>query len=178
MSGHNKGFGSATYVNTARFFKKRELQGFKPPRKKAQRRTTAKGADKQENKFDVSGVSFPGDDEAKVPVYETCDVVWRKINAYTRDLHVTQMGFVQDITRAAYPQGQKKTSKTMNNFKWKKGPRTGNTSAVFYAAYVFFEKLHIRDVRPKAKFWEEMENVWKKENGFDVEYPNQQGTLA
>lgn len=89
---------------------------------------------------------------------------------------VTQVGFVRDITKAAYSQGQKKPStKTMNDFMWKKGPRTGNTSAVFYAAYVFFEKLRIRDEKPKTKFREEMESVQKKENGFDVEYPSSRG---
>lgn len=124
----------------------------------------------------MSGISLPGDDEAKVPVYEACDVVRRKINAHMRDPQVTQEGFVRDITKAAYPQGQKKPStKTMNDFMWKKGPRAGNTSAVFYAAYAFFEKLRIRDEKPKTKFREEMESIRKKENGFDVEYPSSRG---
>lgn len=48
----------------------------------------------------------------------------------------------------------------------KKGPAAGNTSSVFYAAYVFFEKLRVRDNKPKAKKRQEMETEWP--DGFNT----------
>ena len=40
-------------------------------------------------------------------------------------------------------------------FMRKKGPAAGNTSMAFYASYVFFEKMRIRDGKPKPSTdWE------------------------
>jgi hypothetical protein len=41
-----------------------------------------------------------------------------------------------------------------------KGPNSGNLSSVFYASYVFFEKIRIRDGKPKTAFREKMEDIW------------------
>lgn len=85
-----------------------------------------------------------------------------------RDPMVTQAGLVRDIAKAAYPNGEKKpSSKTMNDFLGKKGVMAGNTSGVFYAAYVFFEKLRVRNEKPKTQFREEMEKAWGSE-GVDI----------
>jgi hypothetical protein len=45
----------------------------------------------------------------------------------------------------------------LNDFLGKKGAHAGNTSAVFYAEYVFLEKLRTRDKKPKAKHRQTME---------------------
>jgi hypothetical protein len=50
----------------------------------------------------------------------------------------------------------------------KRGPNAGNTSGVFYAAYIFFEKMRIKEGKPKSKHREEMEKIYGKE-GFDIE---------
>lgn len=57
-----------------------------------------------------------------------------------------------------------------------KGPDTGNTSCVFYAAYVFFEKLRIVESKPKSKHREEMESIWGGKGGFDTTR-NQRGSV-
>lgn len=41
-----------------------------------------------------------------------------------------------------------------------RGPGAGGHSGIFYAAYVFFEKVRLRDGKPKSKRREEMEQVW------------------
>ncbi|KAK2775400.1 calcineurin is a calcium-dependent [Colletotrichum kahawae] len=56
----------------------------------------------------------------------------------------------------------------------RKGPTAGNTSSVFYAAYVFFEKLRVRDGKPKNKTREEMEARWGP-GGFDTERDSSRG---
>lgn len=172
--GRDKGSSSLTYINAARFFKKRELQGFKPPRKKVKEATTAE----DKSKYDVSSVTLPGEENLEVPVYDTCDEVRRKIRNHMRDPMVTQAGFLRDIAKAAYPNGERKpSSKTMNDLLGKKGRMAGNTSGVFYAAYVFFEKLRVRDGKPKTQFREEMEEAWGMD-GVDVEYGSHFGRLV
>jgi hypothetical protein len=48
----------------------------------------------------------------------------------------------------------------LNKFLDKKGPNLGNLSSIFYASYVFFEKIRIRDSKPKTAFKEEIEGIW------------------
>lgn len=57
----------------------------------------------------------------------------------------------------------------MQAFRGKKGPDAGNTSSVFYGAYVFFEKMRIKQNKPKSEKRKEMEEVWGP-GGFDIEH--------
>jgi hypothetical protein len=43
-------------------------------------------------------------------------------------------------------------------------------SSVFYGAYVFFEKLRVKENKPKSKKRKEMEEVWAKHGGMDLEH--------
>lgn len=170
QNGQMKGAESNTYASAHRFFAKRELQGIKEPKKKA---ATSKKAKKEaEQKFDVSGIHLDGEEDVEVEIYDTCDVVRRKIRAHLRDPAVTQAGFLRDIAKT-YPASMNKkiAAKSLNDFLSKSGANVGNTSSVFYAAYVFFEKLRIRDGKPKTKFREEMEDIWEARGGFDTETP-------
>lgn len=166
QSGRLKGWGCDTYYNAFRFFKKRELQGIKEPKKKKVSRA------EEDQKNDVSQVKLDGETSDDVPIYDTCDEVRKKISAYLRQPGVTQAGFLREIAKT-YTDGRKLQSKVLNDFLGKKGPTAGNTSAVFYAAYVFFEKMRIRDGKPKSKFREEMEKAWGK-RGFDLKTPHNQ----
>ncbi|THC94839.1 hypothetical protein EYZ11_005675 [Aspergillus tanneri] len=150
--GPDKGLGSATYGNASRFFKKRELQGIKPPRKKRATKTA------DPLKYDVSGVHLDGDEDQDVPVYDTCDELRKKIQAHLRDPENTQAQLLRDMAKAAkLEEGRKLSSKSLGDFLMKKGPIAGTQSIIFYAGYVFFEKLRIRDGKSKSKFREEME---------------------
>ncbi|PLB46072.1 hypothetical protein P170DRAFT_458240 [Aspergillus steynii IBT 23096] len=166
QSGRDKGIHSATYDNAHRFFKKRELQGLKPPRKKRATASSSAGAGATAGKpdparFDVSGVKLPGDEDGTVPVYDTCDSLRKKIAAHLQEPGVTQAQFLRDAAAAAFPGQEKKlSSKTLGDFRQKHGANAGATSAIFYAGYVFFEKLRVRDGKAKSKFREEMEKVW------------------
>ncbi|KAJ3286703.1 hypothetical protein HK104_008907 [Borealophlyctis nickersoniae] len=150
QSGKYKGDGCDTYIQAARFFKKRELAGIKPPKKKK-----ASKAD-EDKKHDVSDIHLDGEETGDVPVYDTCR---KKINAYLRQDGVTQAGFLREIAKT-FGDGRKLQGKLLTDFLGKRGPNAGNTSSVFYAAYVFFEKIRIRDGKPKSKAREEMERIW------------------
>ncbi|KAE8385438.1 hypothetical protein BDV23DRAFT_164905 [Aspergillus alliaceus] len=166
MSGPMKGSESNTYVHAHRFFRKRELQGIKEPRKKPVSKQAKLDTEK---KYDVSEIHLPGEEEVEVEVYDTCDVVRKKIRAHLREPNVTQASFLREIAKTYPPQMKKKfQNSSLTRFLDLSGPNAGNTNGVFYAAYVFFEKLRIRDGRPKTEFREDMERIWGPEGGFDI----------
>jgi hypothetical protein len=152
QSGPYKGSGSSVYGNAFAFFKHRELNGIKAPKKKVKKEDEAK-------QNDVSGIKLDGEEEQEVEVYDSCDEVRKKIRAYLASPSVTQAGFLREIAKT-FGADKKIQSKSLNDFLGKKGPMAGNTSSVYYASYVFFEKLRIRDGKPKSKHRLEMEKVW------------------
>ncbi|KAI8268751.1 hypothetical protein K4K56_004195 [Colletotrichum sp. SAR 10_98] len=144
-----------------------------PAPKKA---TTTKKKKDDDSLPDLSGIALPGDDDMSVPIYDSCQTVRTKINAHLRKPGVTKAAFLRACVKAAYGAGSehKIAGNLLTNFLAKTGPTAGNTSSVFYAAYVFFEKLRIRDGKPKNKTREEMEARWGPE-GFDREHDSSRG---
>lgn len=117
--------------------------------------------------YDVADISLPGDEDGEVEVYDTCDVVRAKIRAYLAIPRSTQAAFLRQIAKAFPREKDKKIqSKLLNDFLNKKGATAGNTSSVYYGAYVFFEKLRIRDGLEKSETRIEMEKLY---NGADGE---------
>jgi hypothetical protein len=45
----------------------------------------------------------------------------------------------------------------------------GNTSGIFYGAYVYFEKLRIKEGKSKSKKRQEMEETHGKSGGINIE---------
>ncbi|RDW65473.1 hypothetical protein BP5796_10165 [Coleophoma crateriformis] len=126
-----------------------DTAGKKPtaaPRKKA----------KPAEEVDLSSIHLDGEEEDAVPVFETCDEVRKKIRAHLKKPGVTQSGFARDCTAAS---GRNVAPRSINEFLRKKGPSAGNTANIFYAAYVYFEKLRLQAGKPKSKFREEMERI-------------------
>jgi len=104
-------------------------------------------------------VSLSGEATHSVPVYDMCDTVRRKIRAALRRDGVTQAAFLRAIA-ATYSDGRKIQNKQLNDFLAKKGPLSGNRSCIYYAAYVFFEKVRIRDGKEKDKDRLGVEKQW------------------
>jgi hypothetical protein len=167
QSGAYKGDCCDTYQEAFKFFKKRELKGVKIPKKKVK-----KAEEAAQN--DVSAIHLDGEAEGAVPVYDSCDEIRKKIRAYLAKAGISQVGFLRDIAKT-YMDGRKIQSKVLNDFLGKRGASAGNTSSVFYSAYVFFEKMRIRDGKPKSKHREEMEKHWASKGGFDVKHRNDRG---
>jgi hypothetical protein len=157
-NGPDNGMNTATYPAAYRFFKQREAEGIKVPKKKVKRAEEAK-------MNDVSSIHLEGESDVSVPVYDSCDEIRKKISAYLREPQVTQAAFLREIANT-YTDGRKIQSKVLNDFLSKKGASAGNTSAVFYASYVFFEKMRLRDGKPKSKHRQEMEA--RHPGGFDT----------
>lgn len=173
MSGKFKGDGSDTYSNAHRFFMKRQLKGIAPPRKKAKTAATkalaetgsSKGASKKtadSTNYDVSGVEledYRGLEAAqKVPIFETCNSIRNMINAHLRNTTETQASFNRQLSAIL---GTKVQGVQLTRFLEKKGPISGAGSSIFYASYIYFEKLRIKQGKKKSAFRLEMEAIWK-----------------
>ncbi len=123
--------------------------------------------------LDVSAVGLRGEATDNVPVFETCDMVRGRIRAFLDRPGMTQAAFLRAIA-ATYSDGRRLQGAQLNRFLAMKGPNSGNTSGIFYASYVFFEKMRIRDGRPKSPDRLEMER--QHPAGFnvsDIKNPNQ-----
>lgn len=171
-----KGARSATYKNALKFFDGRSGGTVVPLAATQPAASMAGNAQKRAKKtqpsspaaVDLSDVHLDGDEDGNVPVFETCDVVRKKIRAHLRKTGMTQAGFMREAAKAAYPQGTKRlNANSFGEFLKKKGPTAGSSGAVFYAAYVYFEKLRIKNGKPKDAFRLEMEKVWP--NGFELD---------
>ncbi|KAL3451573.1 hypothetical protein BJX65DRAFT_268121 [Aspergillus insuetus] len=176
QSGKWKGQGSSVYAGAHRLFMKREILGIKPKKVAA---PSKKAKLEMEQKYDVSSITLEGEEEGEVPVFDTCDEVRKKIRACLRESGMTKTAFCKEISKTPMPDrnGNLKAApmgtQPLTVFLGKKGVKDGNQSQVFYAAYVFFEKLRIRDGKPKTEFREDMEVAWGLD-GFDrVTGPNQ-----
>ena len=162
MSGTDKGMNCDTYPAAFKFFKKRELQGLKAlPPKKSKTGPRRSVDEKVAKIFDTGGVRLEGEDTQTVAVYESCDEVRKKIRAFLKKPDVTQAAFCRAIGDS-FPEKRSIQSRQLSTFLGRKGPTAGNTSSVFYGSYVFFEKLRIKENKPKSQFRVEMETIHPK----------------
>ncbi|KAI5359524.1 hypothetical protein Slin15195_G071510 [Septoria linicola] len=167
------GAGSNTYSNGWAFFKKRELAGVKAPKKDKATPAATGTASTAAPATDISTISLPGEATGSVEIYDNCDEIRKKINAHLTKPGVSQASFCRDLAAQLTP-GTKIQSKQLTDFRSKKGGRQGNTSCVFYAAYVYFEKLRIAEGKPRSKHRKEMEEFWTPQGGFDIVHPGHQ----
>ena len=166
QSGKTKGDRSDVYPSAWEYFEKREIAGLKIPIKSKKQKTNEGGSGTDKSKEtahpDISDVYLPGEDEDDVPVYDTCDEVRKKIAAHLRKPDVTQAQFCRDMHAQLHSVDKPKSisSSSLTIFRNNKGANAGATSKVFYAAYVFFEKIRVKQGKPKSKHRQEMEETW------------------
>ncbi|KAK7753885.1 hypothetical protein SLS62_004251 [Diatrype stigma] len=121
---------------------------------------------------DISNIELEGEETDEVEVYDTCDEIRRKINAHLlKTPGLTQTQFCRDLyAQLRAPKCKAIQTKQLSDFRGQKGSRTGARSTVFYAAYVYFEKLRIAEGKPKSKHRLIMEDIWEPRGGFDREH--------
>ena len=165
--------------NAKDFFKRRELNGTKEPA--AKRRRTSKDSDKTAKDDssskkaqdkggipDFSDIHLDGEDTDAVPVHDSCAEIRKKISNYLRRDGVEQSKLLKAFKEQYHTDKQpaRMDSSKLQRFRGAKGPDGGNTNCIYYGAYVFFEKLRIKEGKPKSKHRQEMEEVWP--NGADT----------
>ncbi|XDG02628.1 hypothetical protein ABKA04_002243 [Annulohypoxylon sp. FPYF3050] len=177
QTGPNGGSSSTAYYNAWAWFRQREVANLKMPdmKKKQTQEAGATGSTARGSKAagastlpDISNIELPGEEVDDVSVWDTCDEVRKKINAHLRTTGMSQAQFCREIfAQLNQPKIKSIQSKQLNDFLRGKGPRTGAKSTVFYAAWVYLEKLRIAAGKPKSKFREDMEDIWSGMGGFD-----------
>jgi len=134
LKGPWSGMDNQTYQAGYLYFKKRELAGIKPPNVNKKRKSgdgaTPKGPP------DTTDIELPGEEDDKVQVFDSCDEIRRKISAHLKKDAVTQASFLRELAAQFRTSDKKLQSKQLNDFRTKKGADHGNTSAIFYSAYV------------------------------------------
>ncbi|KAI0476377.1 hypothetical protein GGR56DRAFT_467204 [Xylariaceae sp. FL0804] len=176
--GPTAGSGSSVYYNAFAWFRQREHVGLKfPDAKKRQRLEEAAagpssgsgGKSSSSSKSsgpaaaalpDISAIELPGEDEDDVPVYDSCDEVRRKLAAHLRKTPgLTQAQLCRDLyAQLRAPRCKAIQSKQLADFRAHKGARGGAKSTVYYAAYVYFEKLRLARGQPKSAHREASES--------------------
>lgn len=179
------------YDNAWAWFKQRELAGLEMPdvkkRQEAAAAGTSAGPATKKSKTsaaaaseaaapDLSQIHLDGEATDEVPVFDTADEVRRKITVHLLGTPgLTQAQFCRDLyAQLRAPACRAIRPKQLADFRAKRGPRGGCASSVFYAAYVYFERLRIALGRPKSPHRVEMEGIWLG-GGFDRENDDRQG---
>lgn len=113
--------------------------------------------------YDVSDIHLEKEERDAVPVFDTCDDVRIKIRAFFRQPDCTQAALLRKLGAQYILAPRALRSPQVNTFMRQKGPLEGNSSGIFYAAYVYFEKLRIKQGKKKSAKREEMEKKWGPE---------------
>jgi hypothetical protein len=98
------------------------------------------------------------------------DVIRGKIRDFLDASGASQVRFCRGLSKS-FADGKTVKAPALASFLAKSGPTNGNTSKVFYASYVFFEKLRIRNGEAKTEFRETMEDLWDGLQNGEVSKP-------
>ncbi|OBT68599.1 hypothetical protein VE03_01625 [Pseudogymnoascus sp. 23342-1-I1] len=110
--------------------------------------------------YDVSDIHLENEERDAVPVFDTCDDIRTKIRAFFRQPDCTQASLLRKLGAQYIMAPRALRSPQVNTFMRQQGPLEGKSSGIFYAAYVYFEKLRIKQGKKKTEKREEMEKRW------------------
>ncbi|KAK8094328.1 hypothetical protein PG997_001013 [Apiospora hydei] len=111
---------------------------------------------------DITEIHLDGEEDDAVPIYDTCDEVRRKISAHLRKTPgLTEAEFRRTLFAQLHKsKGKGIQSKQLSDFQCARGSRAGIQSCVYYAAYVYFEKLRLARGQPESEHREIMEDLY------------------
>lgn len=192
QNGTQKGCGSDTYTSALQYFQKYEQSGMPLPAPKKAKSSrsastvSARSASSAPSATSTSAIpsaadiatahatiNLDGEYSDSVPVYDTCDDIRRKINAYLQKSSEPQASFLRTLMSQYHTQTKTIQSVQLQRFRNMKGPDAGNTNPVYYAAYVFFEKERMRTGKAKSEGRKKMEAIYP--SGMDTDRPARKG---
>jgi hypothetical protein len=177
-NGPTAGSRSAAYNAAWEYFRKREMSGMEMPAKKqkttdahAEMEGPTKPAAGKKTKapagpVDVSDIYLEGEEDDDVLCFDTADEIRRKITVYLKWPGMTQALLCRQIyAECKGPERPERCfqASQLAQFRKAKGPLNGARKPIFYGAYVFFEKLRIKEGKPKSKHRQDMELIWQGE---------------
>jgi hypothetical protein len=148
-----------------RFFQQREGRGEPFPKKRKAAAARGSAGETPAAPAAWRSVELPDEAADEVPIFDSCDEVRRKINAHLRKPGVTQAAFLRDLSeqfRGPRRPGRALQGAQLSRFRGQRGAMAGNTSGVYYAAYVFFEKERVAAGKPKSAHRRDMEKEWQR----------------
>lgn len=116
-------------------------------------------------------IHLEGQETLSVPVFDSCDEVRSKIEAYINQ----EDGLLRNLLcKAIFAQLEGTHFKKidviqLDRFRAKRGPAAGAKDIIYYAAYVFFEKLRIAEGEGKSEHRLKMEALYP--HGFKYKIP-------
>ncbi|TID20722.1 hypothetical protein E6O75_ATG05486 [Venturia nashicola] len=183
QNGPQKGAGSETYTSALQYFQKYEAMGMPiPTSKKARSERSVSTVSASSSPSVTSTTAIPcaadiatahatitldGEYSDSVSVYDTCDDIRRKINAYLQKSPEPQASFLRTLMSQYHTQTKTIQSVQLQRFRNMAGPDAGNTNPVYYAAYVFFEKERMRTDKAKSEGRKKMEAIYPSGMGTD-----------
>ncbi|KAI0847206.1 hypothetical protein F5Y00DRAFT_271326 [Daldinia vernicosa] len=181
QTGPDGGQDSSAYHNTWTWLKRRQVVKLAMPNTKKQTQganSPRSHTSRSDSKMLPAVVSLPDikhislDDEEidLVSWWDSSDEIRRKISAHLETQGVTRAQFFRDLyAQLNAPTIESIQSKQLNDFRRGHGAKTGAKGTVFYAAYVYFEKLRLAQGKPKTEHRLDMEDIWAWKSGFDRE---------
>lgn len=164
LKGPWSGSDNQTLSAAHQWFCEREAKGLKIPAPK-------KASASEAQKWDASKMPKLDDEDAgEVRIYATCADLRTQIRAHLRQPGVTQASFAREISKCVGDQGSPIQGVQVASFLKKKDIMAGNTSGAFYASYVYFERMRLRDGKSKSKKRQEMEARWGWQGGVDLRH--------
>lgn len=118
---------------------------------KAQRKNNKAKSKDDESTSAEDLPKLDGEDGGPVPVYDTCNNVCTKIDAHLKKHKLTMKTFAEQVSKCQASGGTPVTGDQVSAFQKKNGPLAGNSTKAFYASYVWFEKLRIKEGKDKSK---------------------------
>ena len=153
--GRNDGIEGGIFPAAHQFFAKGECPGYKQPRAKSRKTDTA-----EMEKCDVDEMpNLDGKGMRSIRVYDTCDDIRTKINSHLRKTGLTKEAFAKELSKRQAAGEPDINGGGITKFQTKKGPLAGSSNRFFYASYVFFQKLRVKEGKEKSKKRIEMEEV-------------------
>ncbi|KAK4116098.1 hypothetical protein N656DRAFT_765118 [Canariomyces notabilis] len=152
-NGPTAGSRSAAYSAAWEYFRKREMSGMEMPAKK--QKTTDAHAEMEGPTKPAAGK------KTKAPAGPVDE-----ITVYLKRLGMTQALLCRQIyAECKGPERPERCfqASQLAQFRKAKGPLNGARKPIFYGAYVFFEKLRIKEGKPKSKHRQDMELIWQGE---------------
>ncbi|RMX87455.1 hypothetical protein D0868_14981 [Hortaea werneckii] len=105
---------------------------------------------------ELSDIHLEGEETEETPIFETCDDIRRHLNDTLK--HTTQANLVRQLD-ALLPESNVSVRHLRKLLDFK-GVQGGAHSPAFYAAYVYYERIRIRQNKNKGKKRQTMEEIW------------------
>jgi hypothetical protein len=103
-------------------------------------------------------LELDGEEDDELEADDTCNDIQEKITEYLKMEYVTRARVLKNISKNFKKNPRRFSSSQLFSFMSKTRPLAGNTQSIFYASYVFFERLREREIYPRQK----KERAWRK----------------